>query len=38
MAGRRMPKRKDIKVFKKTYAKTKKINHGSAMQPNGIRF
>lgn len=38
MASRRMPKRKDIKVFKKNYNKTKKINRSSAMQPGGIRL
>lgn len=39
MASRkRMTKRRDIGVFKKTFNKTKKINHSSAMQQGGIRL
>ena len=35
---KRMVKSKDVNVFKKTYNKTKRINHASAVQPGGIRF
>lgn len=35
---KRMARRKDIGVFKATYNKTKKINHGSSMTANGIRL
>lgn len=39
MASRkRMHKSRDIGVFKKTYNKTKKINHSSASQQGGIRL
>lgn len=36
--GKRMPKRRDIAVFKKNYNKTKKINHSSGSQQGGIRL
>lgn len=35
---KRMARRKDIGVFKATYNKTKKINHSSTMNTNGIRL
>lgn len=39
MASRkRMAKRRDINVFKKTYNRTKRINHSSGAQQGGIRL
>lgn len=38
MKRQRMRKSKDVGVFKKTYNKTKKINHSSATQQGGIRL
>lgn len=39
MAGRkRMSKKTDMRVFKKTYNRTKKINHSSGAQQGGIRL
>lgn len=35
---KRMMKSRDIGVFKRTYNKTKKINHASAAQNTGIRL
>lgn len=35
---RRMKPSRDIGVFKKTYNKTKKINHASGAQQGGIRL
>ena len=35
---KRMLKSKDVGVFKKTFNKTKKINHASASQQGGIRL
>lgn len=35
---KRMRKSRDIGVFKKTYNRTKKINHSSGMQQGGIRL
>lgn len=36
--ARRMKRKKDMKVFKSTYNKTKKINHSSGAQQGGIRL
>ena len=36
--AKRMSKRRDIGVFKRTYNKTKKINHSSGAQQGGIRL
>lgn len=39
MASRkRMKRSRDIGVFKKTFNKTKKINHSTASQQGGIRL
>lgn len=38
MKRQRMSKKRDINVFKKTYNRTKKINHASASQQGGIRL
>ena len=38
MRRKRMNKSRDIGVFKKTYNRTKKINHASATQQGGIRL
>lgn len=35
---KRMTRSRDIGVFKKTYNKTKKINHSSGAQQGGIRL
>lgn len=35
---KRMLRSKDVGVFKRTYNKTKKINHSSATQQGGIRL
>lgn len=35
---KRMKARRDIGVFKKTYNKTKRINHSSGCQQGGIRL
>lgn len=35
---KRMAKSKDVGVFKKTYNKTKRINHSVGMQQGGIRL
>lgn len=35
---KRMKKSKDIGVFKRTYNKTKKINHSTGSQQGGIRL
>lgn len=35
---KRMLRSRDVGVFKKTYNKTKKINHSSGMQQGGIRL
>ena len=36
--AKRMKKSRDIGVFKKTYNRTKKINHSSGMTQGGIRL
>lgn len=36
--SKRMKKSRDIGVFKRTYNKTKKINHSSGSQQGGIRL
>lgn len=36
--ARRMKRKKDMRVFKKTYDRTKKINHSSGAQQGGIRL
>lgn len=36
--SKRMKKSRDIAVFKRTYNKTKKINHSSGSQQGGIRL
>lgn len=38
MKRKRMAKSRDVGVFKKTYNKTKKINHSSGAQQGGIRL
>lgn len=38
MKRKRMTRSKDVNVFKKTYSRTKKINHASATQQGGIRL
>ena len=38
MAGKRMPRRKDIKTFRQAYNKTKRINKSTGMQQGGIRL
>ena len=35
---KRMKRGRDISVFKKTFNKTKKINHSTASQQGGIRL
>lgn len=35
---KRMLKSRDVGVFKKTYNRTKKINHSSGAQQGGIRL
>lgn len=35
---KRMLKSRDVNVFKKTYNRTKKINHSSGAQQGGIRL
>lgn len=37
-ARKRMARSRDVGVFKKTYNKTKKINHSAGMQQGGIRL
>ena len=36
--AKRMRRSRDIGVFKRTYNKTKKINHSSGSQQGGIRL
>lgn len=38
MAGKKMPKRKDIGAFKRNYNRTKRINKSTGMQQGGIRL
>ena len=38
MKRKRMTRSKDVNVFKKTYSKTKRINHSSGAQQGGIRL
>ena len=38
MKRKRMAKSRDVGVFKKTFNKTKKINHSSGAQQSGIRL
>lgn len=38
MAGKRMPKGKDKKVFRQGYNRTKRINKSTGMQQGGIRL
>lgn len=38
MKRKRMARSRDVGVFKKTFNKTKKINHSSATQQGGIRL
>lgn len=36
--AKRMPRKKDIKIMRKTYNKTKRINKTTGMQQGGIRL
>lgn len=38
MSRKKMRRSRDVGVFKKTYNRTKKINHSSASQQGGIRL
>lgn len=38
MAGKRMPKGKDIKVFRQAYKKTKRLNKVTGMKQGGTRL
>ena len=38
MSRKKMKRARDVGVFKKTYNRTKKINHSSASQQGGIRL